>query len=211
MNTQKLSTKILLLTLTVLVAFGGVWQSASAGAKNVYPLKAGETIEVGKQGVFVSNIPVGVSHVFAQVVRDELPPRFNHDVDITYRAPPLEVRFLNDKGGQVDDISALVYVYFNIGKPEKQLWDAEGRDGISIWYTSDDGKWQKCFTFFVNEKRDNGKYDRLSCLAPGSGYYVLGHVDFDKELYKPNYDTRNNAASTNSVTAPQSVRIYIPD
>ena len=192
MNTQKFFSTSLLFALTLLIAFGGVWQSAAAGSKGVFPLIAEETIELGKQGIYASNIPVGVSHVYAATVAEDLPPRFNHDVDITYRAPAMEVQFLNANGGTVDHISALVYVFFNIGKAEKKLWLEGGADKISIWFANETtGKWQMCPTYFVNENRDNGGYDRLACLAPGSGYFVLGHVDFDELLYTPYSVTKN--------------------
>jgi hypothetical protein len=191
MNTKRIFSTGLLLALTLLIAFGGVWQSASAGSKGVFPLEAQETIQLGKQGVYASNIPVGVTHVYAATIHEPLPPRFNHDVDITYRSPPMEVRFLNGNGGSVQDISALVYVFFNIGKAERKLWMESGRDSVSIWYANEyTGKWERCPTFFVDENRDNGGYDRLTCIAPGSGYYVLGHVDFDELLFNPY--THNN-------------------
>jgi len=186
MNTQKIFSTGLILGLTLLIALGGMWQSASAGSKGTFPLEVEETIELGKQGLYASDIPVSVTHVYAATVAEDLPPRFNHDVDITYRAPVLEVRFLNANGGTVKDISALVYVFFNIGKEESKLWFESGTKKIAIWYADEQtGRWEICPTYFVNENRDNGGFDRLTCLAPGSGYFVLGHVDFNEELYNP--------------------------
>ena len=61
---------------------------------------------------------------------------------------------------------------------------------ISIWYVNEvEDRWVQCPTFFVNENRDNGMFDRLACLAPGSGYYVLGQVGFDTELFNPNNES----------------------
>ena len=156
-----------------------------------------ETIELGKQGLYATNIPVGVTHVYAATVAENLPPRFGHDVDISYRAPAMEVRFLNANGGTVKDISALVYVFFNIGKEESKLWFESGTEKIAIWYANEQtGRWEYCPTFYVNENRDNGGLDRLTCLAPGSGYFVLGHVDFNKELYNPSLLKTNVVVNT---------------
>ena len=185
MNTRKFFTSSFLFIMTVLIALGGLWQSAAAKS-GIYRLHEGETIELGKQGLHATNIPLGVSDVYIATVSKALPPRFNHDVDIRYRAPAMEVRFLTENGGEVNNNSALVYVYFNIGKAERALWFASGMDKIAIWFVSEEaGKWEMCHTYFVNESRDNGKFDRLACLAPGSGYYVLGSGDFDVELYTP--------------------------
>ena len=186
MNTRKFFTSSFLFVLTVLIALGGIWQSAGARS-GIYRLHEGDTYELGKQGLHATNIPVGVADVFLATVKGEtLPPRFNHDVDIEYRAPAMEVRFLTENGGEVENISALVYVYFNIGKTERALWASGGMDNIAIWFANETtGKWEMCYTYFVKESRDNGQYDRLSCLAPGSGYFVLGSGDFDVEAYYP--------------------------
>ena len=180
-------TALIVQVLAVLIISAGAAGGAHAGTKNVHPLIAGETIALGKQGLFASNIPHGVSYVYLDVIPDaKLPPRFGHDTDVSYRPPALEVRFLNENGGRVDKISALVYVFFNIGKAERWLWFESGTHEISIWYVNEvDDRWVQCPTFFVNENRDNGMFDRLACLAPGSGYYVLGHVGFDTELFNP--------------------------
>lgn len=172
--------------LAVLLLAAGTWGSARAGSKGVHSLGLGTTIELGKQGLFASNVPLGVEFVYMDVIAEGLPPRFGHDIDISFRPPAMEVRFLNAKGGRVDTISALVYVYFNIGKAERQLWFESSTTKISIWYANETtGRWQECPTFFINENRDNGMFDRLACLAPGSGFYVLGHVDFDTLLFNP--------------------------
>lgn len=201
MNAKKIFSTTLLFALTVFLALSGVWQSAAAKSTGTFRLHEGDTIDVGKQGLYVTNIPFGVSHVFLDTVKGEsLPPRFNHDVDIDYRAPVLEARFLNDKGAEIYNISAQVYVYFNIGKVERALWDAGGMDNIAIWFANErTGQWEQCFTYLVEERLDNGKYDRLSCLAPGSGYYVLGQVNFDKEAfykYTPYTPSDSNTADT---------------
>ncbi len=77
---------------------------------------------------------------------------------------------------------------------------------IAIWFVSEEtGKFEMCHTYFVNESRDNGLYDRLACLAPGSGYYVLGAGDFDIEAFYPN---RKNTTTTNNTST--LARAYIP-
>lgn len=209
MNAKKLFTTTILFAMTVLLALGGLWQSAAAKS-GTFRLHMGETIELGKQGLHATNIPVGVSHVFLDTIKGEsLPPRFNHDVNIDYRAPVMEVRFLNEKGGEIRNVSAQVYVYFNIGKVERALWESGGMDEIAIWFVNETtGKWQKCFTYFVDESVDNGKYDRLACLAPVSGFYALGQVDFDVEAYYPYYpftssDTTGEDTTTNHKYTPQ--------
>ncbi|GAB4579465.1 MAG: hypothetical protein Fur0022_22030 [Anaerolineales bacterium] len=208
MNAKKLFTTTILFALTVLLALSGVWQSAAAKSIGTFRLEMGETIDVGKQGLHVTNIPTGVSHVFLDTVKGEsLPPRFNHDVNIDYRAPVLEVRFLTEQGGEVRNISAQVYVYFNIGKVERALWEAGGMDNIAIWFANETtGQWEMCFTYFVDESLDNGKYDRLSCLAPGSGYYVLGQVNFDREAY---YKYTPYTPSTSQATAEDTTTTLI--
>jgi hypothetical protein len=172
--------------LAVLVLAAGTWGSARAGSKGVHSLDMGTTIDLGKQGLSVTNVPTGAAYVYMDLLSKGLPPRFGHDAGISFRPPAMEVRFLNANGGRVDTISALVYVFFNIGKAERQLWFESGTTKISIWYANETtGRWQECPTFFINENRDNGMFDRLACLAPGSGFYVLGHVDFDIELFNP--------------------------
>ncbi len=191
MNKQKVFSTSIVLAFVVLIALGAVWQPAAAGHLSWFSLAEGKTVEIGKQGIAVTKLPHSVTGVLAGVIRDELPARFNHGVDIQYRAPAMEVRFVNANGGTVERISSSVYIFFNIGKAERSLWFESGSAAIAIWYYNElDGQWQKCPTYYVNENRDNGMYDRLSCIAPGSGYYVLGHVGFDELLFNP-YTTDN--------------------
>jgi hypothetical protein len=186
MNTKKVFSTSLILALALLIALGAIVQPAAAGRLSRFRLEKGGTIELGKQGLAVSNIPHGVSHVLAGPAEKPLPPRFNHKLDISYRAPVMEVRFLNQNGGTIDNISAQVYVFFNIGKSEVRLWEQGGTAEIAIWYYDErSGGWEYCPTHFVNENLHNGGYDRLTCLAPGSGYYALGQVDFDPESFNP--------------------------
>jgi len=152
----------------------------------VFPLQAGETIELGRGGLHAANLPVGVSHVSLDMVGGRLPARFNHGVDLKYRLPAMEARCLNQKGGPVEEISALVYVFFNITGGDRVLWSKGGVEAIAIWYASEaTGRWELCPTFFVAESRRNGTFDRLACLAPVSGYYVLGRSARAGQLADP--------------------------
>ena len=188
----RFAAALLLQVLAVVLIAAATWDSARAGSKEVHPLSPGTTIELGKQGLYATNVPAGASFVYMDIITKGLPPQFGHDTAISFRPPAMEVRFLNANGGRVEDISALVYVFFNIGKAERQLWSQSGTSRISIWYANETtGRWQECPTFYVNENRDNGMFDRLACLAPGSGFYVLGHLGFDPLLFNP-YNESNH-------------------
>lgn len=184
MNAKKFFTTSLLLAMTLMIALGGIWQPAAAKA-GTYPLLEGETIAVGNQGLHASNIPFGVTHVSVDRVRRALPPKLNRKMEVDYSPPALEVRFLNENGGTVDQINAQVYVFFNLTKAEQARWLESGMEKIAIWYTSSlTGSWELCPTFFVKESLDNGTFDRLACVAPGSGTYILGVGDFSEQIKK---------------------------
>ena len=203
MNTEKFMKASLLLAMTTLIALGGLWQPAAAKS-GIYRLQVGKTIELGRQGLHATNIPVGVTSVYLDMVGGKLPARFSQKVDLKYRLPPMEVRFLNEKGGPVEKISALVYVFFNITRGERARWLKGGMDEIAIWYVSEEtGSWDLCPTFFVDESRDNGTADRLACLAPASGYYALGHGDFGELLAKPASAEKATGAGLAGKIVPQ--------
>jgi hypothetical protein len=179
MNKRKIFTNSFVLALTLLITFGSTWQYAAAGAPDVYRLTAGKTIEVGQQGLYSTNIPIGVTHAYLDIWDEPLPPVFNHAVDIDFLSPALEVRFLERNGGLIEDINALVYVFFNIDFAERQLWLEGGDDEIAIWYVDErTNRWKMCPTHFVEQTIIGGVYGRLSCIAPGSGFYVLGYRVF---------------------------------
>lgn len=179
MNRKKLVTRYLL-ALAVLIALSGIWQPATAKSK-VYRLQAGKTIGLGRQGLHANNIPRGVSQVYLNTVGTSLPARFSHRHDLKFRAPVLEVRFLNDKGGMVESIDALIYVYFNIGRAERAQWAKSGMQEIAIWYASEQtGGWERCPTFFISDPGRDGTAGRLACLAPGSGTYALEREVIEK-------------------------------
>jgi hypothetical protein len=177
MNTQRFLKTTSLLAMTLLIALGGVWGPAAAKS-GTFPIHENETIALGNHGIHATNIPVGVSSVYLDMVGKKLPARFSQKVDLNYRRPAMEVRFLNEKGGQVDRISAQVYVFFSISRGERARWLKGGMEEIAIWYVNESiGSWELCPTFFVNESAEGGNADRLACLAPVSGYYALGHSD----------------------------------
>lgn len=186
MNIKKIQSISLFLAITILISLGGLWQSASAKS-GIYRLVEGQTIGLGNQGIHVSNIPFGVSYVYMDNVGAHLPSHFSHTMDLRYRTPAMELRFMNAKSDQVERISALVYVYFNIRRAERDLWLKSGMEKIAIWFASQEtGNWELCPTFFVNQSQRDGIVGRLACLAPGSGYYVLSQGDFSGYLLKPN-------------------------
>jgi len=174
----------------VLVIALMVWQPGSASRKTIYKANAG-TIELGKQGLFLSNLPQKISYVEINLIKPPLAPRYTMGIEIAYRGPLLEVIFLNDKKAPIDPSGITASVYFNVSDPEVRLWNDGGPDEIAIWYYDEEAKkWQMCPTRLINEKLNNGKYDRLSCLVMGNGLYMLGKMDFDPvfpELFRP-YD-----------------------
>jgi hypothetical protein len=166
------------------------WQPVLANQDGIYPTDPG-TIELGKQGIFISNLPARVEYVELERIRPPLKYKYTLGVDIAYRGPGLEVTFLNKNKASITPTPTLTSVYFNIGEPEVKLWEEGGSSEIAIWYYSKKSeKWQPCYTRFVSEKVNNGKYDRLACLVMGNGIYILGKMEFDPgftEWFRP-YD-----------------------
>ena len=180
MNKQKSVTRFLL-AIAALIALIGIGQPVAAKSR-IYRLQAGETISLGMQGLHVTNLPHGVSQVYLNAVGTGVPVRISHKADLKFRYPALEVHFLDAKGGEMESINALVYVYFAIGKAERDLWQKGGMDEIAIWHTGwKGGSWERCSTFFVNEPGGNGTVGRLACLARGSDYYALEREVFEKQ------------------------------
>ncbi len=204
MNTKKIRNACLFLALTVLIALGGFWQPAAAKS-GIYRLVEGQTLGLGGQGLHVTNIPLGVTHAYLDNVGRNLPSGYRNKVNMKYRAPAMEVRFLDAEGGEVERISALVYVYFNISRAERDLWFKSGMEKISIWFVSQEtGNWELCPTYFVHQSHGAKTLGRLACLAPGSGYYVLAQGDFSTYLLSSNMANR-----TNSKPITLKVRAYI--
>ena len=203
MNKKKVLQTGLILATALLIALGAIWQPASAGGRlKWHPLKAGTSIQVGKQALTVNNIPTGVASVLIGQAEKKLPPRYFHKFDLDYRQPALEVRFLNSKGGNVDRISAQVYVHFSIGTAEQRLWWDGGANKIAIWYLNErNGSWEYCPTHYVNS--EEGNFPQLSCLAPGSGYYALGQGEFDTLSFNPNTYTGQKVVEFSGMYFPQ--------
>ena len=101
-------------------------------------------------------------------------------VEIAYRGPVVDLTFLNEKKAPIDSSDINAQIYFNISTPEKKIWDTGGSEAIAIWHYNDElQQWDFCPTFYVPEKLENGKYDRLTCYTSQSGIYMLGKMEFD--------------------------------
>ncbi len=187
MNTRRSPILISAILLAVILAGLAAWQPAQA--EPVLFLAQQGTLEVGKQGLFLNNVPFGAHFVEVNVIQPPIAARYHIGVEIAYRAPVLNIEFQNLRGAPVNPFGTQTYVYFNIAGPERKLWDESGVNEIAIWYFDEkEDAWQLCNTLLVEEKQDNGKYDRLACLLMGNGHYMLGKLEFDpifRELYRP--------------------------
>jgi hypothetical protein len=144
-----------------------------------FSAKAG-TFAFGKQGVVLNTVPDAVDYVSFYKVQPPLPGRFHQGTDIAYRGPIVDLTFMNYKKEAVESGELNAQVYFNISDPEKRIWDQGGPDAIAIWhYNAEEQNWEMCPTFFVPEKLNNGKYDRLTCYTTRNGIYILGKMEFD--------------------------------
>ena len=171
--------------------------------RELFRAKTG-TFEFGKQGLVVNSVPDQVKYVSFLTVQPPLPARYRLGVEIAYRGPVVDVSFLNEKKAPIDSADINAQVYFNISSPEKRMWDEGGPDAIAIWhYNTEDSQWEMCPTFYVPEKLDNGKYDRLTCYATQNGIYILGKMEFDPffpEWFKT-YDKEITNNTSNTVFA----------
>ena len=180
MHSQIKSTHFLL-AIAALIALIGIGQPAAAKSR-VYRLHEGETIQLGNQGLHITNLPRDVSQVYLNTVGSSVLARFSHKFDLKFRLPVMEVRFMNEKNGEVERTSALMYIYFNINKAERALWVESGMEKIAIWYASEQtGRWDLCSTFLIEAGGSNGTSGRLACLARGSGYYALEREVLEKQ------------------------------
>ncbi len=189
MVTKKLLIIGIVTVLASLVAIS-TWLPAAAAQSNIFPANLG-TIESGKQGLVLSNVPGKVKYVAFETLDPPLPARYLQGVEIAYRGPTVEISFLNAKKETINYSGATAQVYFNISVPEKNMWDAAGADALAIWhYNTETKQWEMCPTVLVEEKQNNGKYDRLASFVFQNGIYMLGKLQFDKvfpEWFKP-YD-----------------------
>jgi hypothetical protein len=109
MNTEKFMKASLLLAMTTLIALGGLWQPAAAKS-GIFRLHENETIAQVRQGIHATNIPVGVTSVYLDMVGGKLPARFNQKVDIEYRIWELCPTFFVDESrdnGTADRLACL--------------------------------------------------------------------------------------------------------
>jgi hypothetical protein len=182
MYTKKISLFFFVCAIIVLIPFSGYWHPASAGMRN-FPLIKGETIGLGRQGLSVTNIPLGVTQAYLNNLSTQSIPYFAQKPKMMLRTPALEVRFLDKSESVVPEIEALVYVYFGLTRAERELWEQSGMDEIAIWFANTQtNQWEMCPTFSVHQSTPDQVYGRLGCLAPGTGYYVLAQGDFGSSL-----------------------------
>jgi len=148
--------------------------------ENVFPTDRTYTINLGKQGLFISNPPPYVDYVKVERIQPPLPAQFTFGIDFAYRGPALEITFLNVNKAVVKPGATLTSVYFNISEPEVKMWENGGSDEIAIWYYNESSEdWRLCSTRYLSEMEDNQLYDRLACFVMGNGFYVLGKMEFD--------------------------------
>ncbi len=156
------------------------WQSAKASQKILVPTDGTKTIKLGKQGLFLSNLPTNVRFVEIERIKPPLRPAYTHNVEIAYRGPALDITFLNENLAAVSPLATLSSVYFNLSEPEVGMWTEGGVNNIAIWfYNKKSEEWRMCPPRLIAEKLNNGKYDRLACFVMGNGIYVLGKMEFD--------------------------------
>jgi hypothetical protein len=174
--------------IVLLIAVFSTWLPVAAAQGGLFPAKLG-TIEAGKQGLVLSNIPSKVRYVTFETLSPPLPARYLQGVEIAYRGPAVAISFLDAKKETINYSGATAQVYFNISVPEKNMWDAAGTDALAIWHYNEDGRqWEMCPTVLVAEKANNDKYDRLACFVFQNGIYMLGKLQFDPffpEWFKP--------------------------
>lgn len=171
-----------LIIIICIIAFGAVfsWQSASASQKILVPTDGTKTVKLGKQGLFLSNLPTNVRFVEIEKIKPPLRPAYTQKIDIAYRGPIIDIAFLTDRMGIVSPLPTLTSVYFNLSEPEVRMWEDGGTDEIAIWfYDKKAEEWHLCHPRLIAEKLNNGKYDRLACFVMGNGIYVLGKMEND--------------------------------
>jgi hypothetical protein len=178
MKNTIVKTLMILLILGMLVP---LWQPAAAADGKVYPTYGPRTINLGKQGLFLSNPPQNTAFVEIAKIHPPLRQKYTVDVDISYRGPALDITFMNNRMVTVNPQATLSSVYFNVSEPEVKLWEEGGSEEIAIWYYNKKSEeWSLCYTRLINERANNEKYDRLACFIMGNGIYLLGKMEIDK-------------------------------
>jgi len=187
MSVKKFVT-VSFVAIALLIAVFSTWLPVNAAQGGLFPAKVG-TIEAGKQGLVLSNVPNRVRYITFETLSPPLPARYLQGVDIAYRGPTVELSFLDANKETINYSGATAQVYFNISVPEKNMWDAAGTDALAIWHYDEDARqWEMCSTVLVAEKANNDKYDRLACFVFQNGIYMLGKLQFDPffpEWFKP--------------------------
>ncbi len=172
--------KIVIFGVILLVITLFSWRSVTAGEKILVPTDGTKTIKLGKQGLFLSNLPTVVRFAEIDKLTPPLRPIYTLGIDIAYRGPVLDIRFIDANLKPVSPIPTLTSVYFNLSEPEVEMWNEGGVGKIAIWYfNKDNEEWQLCSPRLIPEKQDNGKYDRLACFMMGNGLYLLGKMELD--------------------------------
>lgn len=177
-----MKSKFPYLVFSFILALGIVfsWQSAVAAEKILVPTNGTKTIKMGKQGLFLSNLPTTVRFVEIEKLMPPLRPIYTYNVEIAYRGPALDITFLNSRLAAINPLPTLTSVYFNISEPEVKMWKEGGVDEIAIWfYNKTAEEWRLCHPRLIAERQNNGKYDRLACFVMGNGIYVLGKMETD--------------------------------
>ena len=95
MNTKKLLPLSLVIVFALIAVFS-TWLPADAAQGSLFPAKVG-TIEAGKQGLVLSNVPNKVKYVSFETIAAPLPARYHQGVEIAYRGPTVEVTFLDSQ------------------------------------------------------------------------------------------------------------------
>jgi len=177
---MKRRIKIVIVGAIMLVGMLFSWQSVTAEEKILVPTDGTKTIKLGKQGLFLSNLPTAVRFVEIEKLTPPLRPIYTLGIDIAYRGPVLDINFIDAKLKPIIPTPTLTSVYFNLSEPEVEMWNSGGVNKIAIWYFNKKAEeWQLCHPRLIPEKLDNGKYDRLACFVMGNGIYLLGKMELD--------------------------------
>jgi hypothetical protein len=166
--------KIVPLLLVLVMAFAVI---APAFAADDYKVVPG-TIQYGKQGIYIA-----AGGNTATTVELAKTTTTYHPEGIFLRNPQLKVTFMRSNGESAK-ITASAYVYFNIGRAERDAWVA-GKDKTLSIYVFDGSAWSKCPTWWANA----GDYGRLVCRISKNGTYALGSEKYVSIYYnRPSTD-----------------------
>ena len=163
---MKIKARITFLLVVFLCSLFPLWQPAYAEEGELYPVYGPRTINLGKQGLFLSNPPTNTQFVEIIKIEPPLRPQYTIGVDISYRGAALEIVFKDKYMRVVNPGATLSSVYFNVSEPEVKMWEEGGQDEIAIWfYNIKSEEWSLCPTRYIEERLNNKKYDRLACFV----------------------------------------------